>query len=102
MRSRGIFDYDAKRERLEEVERDVERLEVWNGPAGSQALSRERAKQDKAVNDIRDLTDGLVGAGVLRELAELEDDGDAAKAAVADDDQYEKGVGAIEFEGVFT
>ena len=32
MRSGGFFDYDAKRERLEEVERELGSAEVWNDP----------------------------------------------------------------------
>ena len=32
MRSGGIFDYDAKRERLEEVERELENPDIWNDP----------------------------------------------------------------------
>ena len=102
MRSGGIFDYDAKRERLEEVERELEHPDVWNDPARAQALGRERSLLDKTVNGIRNLTDGLVGAGELLELAEMEDDEDTALAVVADVDQYEKGVEAIEFQRMFS
>ena len=65
MRSGGIFDYDAKRERLEEVERELENPDVWNDPERAQALGRERSLLDKTVNGIRDLKDGLAGAGEL-------------------------------------
>ena len=102
MRSGGIFDYDTKRERLEEVERELEHPGVWNDPARAQALGRERSLLDKTVNGIRNLTDGLVGAGELLELAEMEDDEDTAQAVVADVDQYEKGVEAIEFQRMFS
>ena len=53
MRSGGFFDYDAKRERLEEVERELESPDVWNDPERAQALGRERASLDKNVNGIR-------------------------------------------------
>ena len=66
MRSGGIFDYDAKRERLEEVERELENPDIWNDPERAQALGRERSMLDKTVNGIRDLKDGLGGAGVPR------------------------------------
>ncbi len=102
MRSGGIFDYDTKRERLEEVERELEHPDVWNDPARAQALGRERSLLDKTVNGIRNLKDGLVGAGELLELAEMEDDEDTAQAVVADVDQYEKGVEAIEFQRMFS
>ena len=55
MRSGGFFDYDAKKERLEEVERELENPEVWNDPERAQALGRERASLDKNVNGIRSL-----------------------------------------------
>ncbi|MBH2010326.1 MULTISPECIES: peptide chain release factor 2 [Thermomonas] len=99
---RGYLDYDTKRERLEEVERELEHPGVWNDPARAQALGRERSLLDKTVNGIRNLTDGLVGAGELLELAEMEDDEDTAQAVVADVDQYEKGVEAIEFQRMFS
>ena len=47
MRSGGFFDYDAKKERLEEVERELESPDVWNDPERAQALGRERALLDK-------------------------------------------------------
>ncbi len=101
MRSGGIFDYDAKRERLEEVERELENPDIWNDPARAQALGRERSLLDKTVNGIRNLKDGLAGAEELLELAEMEDDEDTALAVVADVDRFEKGVEAIEFQRMF-
>jgi peptide chain release factor 2 len=102
MRSGGIFDYDAKRERLEEVERELENPDIWNDPTRAQALGRERSLLDKTVNGIRNLKDGLAGAEELLELAEMEDDEDTALAVVADVDRFEKGVEAIEFQRMFS
>ncbi|WP_374557175.1 peptide chain release factor 2 [Thermomonas sp.] len=99
---RGYLDYDAKRERLEEVERELEHPDVWNDPARAQALGRERSMLDKTVNGIRDLTEGLSGAGELLELAEIEDDEETALAVVADVDRYQKGVEQIEFQRMFS
>jgi hypothetical protein len=102
MRSGGIFDYDAKRERLEEVERELENPDIWNDPERAQALGRERSMLDKTVNGIRDLKDGLGGAGELLELAEMEDDEETALAVVADVDRFEKGVEKLEFQRMFS
>ena len=102
MRSGGIFDYDAKRERLEEVERELEHPDVWNDPERAQALGRERSMLDKTVNGIRDLKDGLAGADELLELAEMESDEDTALAVVADVDRFEKGVEQLEFTRMFS
>ena len=102
MRSGGIFDYDAKRERLEEVERELEHPDVWNDSARAQALGRERSQLDKVVNGIRELKDGLAGSSELLDLAEMEDDEDTALAVVDDIDRYQKGVEAIEFQRMFS
>lgn len=40
---RGIFDYDAKKERLEEVNAELEQPDVWNEPERAQALGKERS-----------------------------------------------------------
>ncbi len=102
IRSGGFFDYDAKRERLEEVERELENPDVWNDPARAQTLGRERSLLDKTVNGIRDLLDGLVGALELLELAEAEDDEDTALAVVADLGQYAGRVETLEFQRMFS
>ncbi|MFT4180243.1 MAG: peptide chain release factor 2 [Thermomonas sp.] len=99
---RGYLDYDAKRERLEEVERELENPDVWNNPERAQALGRERSMLDKTVNGIRNLTEGLVGAGELLDLAEMENDEDTALAVVADVDGFQKGVEQIEFQRMFS
>ncbi len=102
IRSGGFFDYDAKRERLEEVERELENPDVWNDSERAQALGRERSMLDKTVNGIRELTDGLAGGDELLELAEMEDDEETALAVVTDVERLEKGVEAIEFQRMFS
>ncbi|WP_101924785.1 peptide chain release factor 2 [Luteimonas rhizosphaerae] len=102
MRSGGIFDYDARRERLEEVERELEDPTVWNDPERAQALGRERSMLDKTVNGIRSLTEGLEGASELLELAESESDEDTAQAVVDDVDGFAAEVDKLEFQRMFS
>lgn len=102
MRSGGFFDYDAKHERLEEVERELENPDIWNDAERAQALGRERSLLDKTVNGIRNLTDGLHGATELLELAEMEADEDTALAVVADVDRFQKDVEGLEFQRMFS
>ncbi|MDC7807270.1 peptide chain release factor 2 [Luteimonas sp BLCC-B24] len=99
---RGYLDYDARRERLEEVERELEDPNVWNDPERAQALGRERSTLDKTVNDIRSLTEGLDGASELLELAESENDQDTAQAVVDDVAQYATQVDKLEFQRMFS
>ncbi|WAC64112.1 peptide chain release factor 2 [Pseudoxanthomonas sp. SL93] len=99
---RGYLDYDAKRERLEEVNRELESPDIWNNPETAQALGRERSLLDKTVNGIRSIDEGLVGAEELLELAESEDDEDTAHAVVADVERYATHVDKLEFQRMFS
>ena len=102
MRSGGFFDYDARRERLEEVERELEDPTIWNDPERAQALGRERSTLDKTVNGIRNLTEGLEGANELLELAESEQDEDTAQAVVDDVEGFAAEVDKLEFQRMFS
>ncbi|MFC5578105.1 peptide chain release factor 2 [Lysobacter niabensis] len=99
---RGYLDYDSKVERLEEVNRELESPDIWNNAENAQALGRERSQLEKVVNGIRDLTDGLVGASELLELAEMEDDEGTALAVVDDVERYAKDVEKLEFQRMFS
>jgi peptide chain release factor 2 len=54
------------------------------------------------VNGIRELIDGLSGAGELLELAEMENDADTAQAVADDVAKYGRGVEALEFQRMFS
>ncbi|TDK33114.1 peptide chain release factor 2 [Luteimonas terrae] len=99
---RGYLDYDARRERLEEVERELEDPNIWNDPERAQALGRERSTLDKTVNGIRNLTEGLDGAIELLELAESESDEDTAQAVVDDVERFGAEVDKLEFQRMFS
>lgn len=102
MRSGGIFDYDLKVERLEEVTRELESPDVWNEPERAQALGRERSSLDKIVSGMRDIGEGLDEAGELLDLAESEDDEETAQAVVADVARLEADLGKLEFARMFS
>ncbi|WP_149193519.1 peptide chain release factor 2 [Luteimonas suaedae] len=99
---RGYLDYDAKRERLEEVERELEDPNVWNDPERAQTLGRERSLLDKTVNGLSQLRYGLAGAGELLDLAEAEGDEDTAQSVVDDVERYADGVDKLEFQRMFS
>ncbi len=101
-RSGGIFDFDLKVERLEEVSRELENPDIWNDPERAQTLGRERATLDKLVTSMRELLDGLAEAGELLDLAEAENDEDTANAVVADVGKYAERVGKLEFQRMFS
>lgn len=70
----GIFDYDAKKERLEEVNAELEQPDVWNEPERAQALGKERASLEAVVETIDQLTQGGEDVNELLMLAVEEDD----------------------------
>ena len=76
----GIFDFDAKHERLEEVVRELESTAIWNHPEQAQALGRERAQLEALVNTLASLTRTIADLAELFELARTEDD----QAAITD------------------
>ena len=68
-RSGGIFDFDAKAERLEEVTRELESPDVWDKPQRAQDLGKERASLERIVDGIRRLTESLDSAAELLEVS---------------------------------
>ncbi|WXF82045.1 peptide chain release factor 2 [Xanthomonas translucens pv. undulosa] len=99
---RGFFDYDVKKERLEEVTRELESPDVWNDPERAQSLGRERANLEKTVGGIASVLDGLNEALEFLELAESEDDEDTALAVVADVERFQAHVEKLEFQRMFS
>ena len=101
-RSGGIFDYDSKRERLEEVTRELENPNVWDNPERAQQLGKERASLDKIVNGIQSLNEGLSGAGELLELAAAEQDESTINAVSSDVERLATSVEKLEFQRMFS
>jgi len=102
VRSGGIFDFDRKRERLTEVQRELEQPDIWNKPARAQELGRERAKLEREVGGIERLERQLDEAGELLTLAGEE--GDEAMLATIDEDlgSVEREIDTLEFQRMFS
>ncbi|WP_156169965.1 peptide chain release factor 2 [Vibrio coralliirubri] len=71
---RGYLDYDAKKERLEEVNAELEQPDVWNEPERAQALGKERSALEAVVETIDQLDQGVEDVDGLLELAVEEED----------------------------
>jgi peptide chain release factor 2 len=100
-RSGGIFDFDAKAERLEEVARELENPDIWNNPQHAQDLGRERAGLDRFVGGIRRLTESLAEAGDLLDLAIAESDEGTTVAVATDVESLAARVDKLEFQRMF-
>jgi len=97
----GIFDYDGKKDRLEEVSRLTEDPDIWNEPKKAQELGRER----KQLEDVVLVLDGI-GAGLddgkdLLEMAIAEGDDDTVMAVQADLEEIEAKLSQLEFRRMF-
>ncbi len=100
-RSGGIFDYDSKVERLEEVSRELENPAIWNKPEQAQALGRERSMLEKTVGEIRTVSEALSEADELLDMAQAENDSDTADAVTSDVERYATRVDKLEFQRMF-
>lgn len=98
----GIFDYTVKRERLTELQRELENPEIWNNPERAQELGRERARLEKDVNVLDRLEAGLTEAGELLELASEEQDADVVDSIARDLEDFGTHVDDLEFRRMFS
>ncbi|TRY13080.1 peptide chain release factor 2 [Shewanella hanedai] len=99
---RGIFDYDAKSERLEEVCAELESAEVWSNPENAQALGKERSALELVVKTIDDMDSGLEDVEGLVELAVEEEDEETFNDASSELDALEKRLEELEFRRMFS
>jgi peptide chain release factor 2 len=101
-RSGGIFDFDHKRERLEEVGRELELPNVWDDPRRAQELGRERAQLERTVAELVALQSGVDDAAELFAMAASEGDEGTAATVTADIDALTRRLDALEFQRMFS
>ncbi len=100
--SGGIFDLDAKRERLTEVVRELEAPDIWNDPERAQKLGRERARLEEIVLTLGNMAQSLQDAGELLEIAAEEDDAASVEEIAADVSRLEAEIAQLEFRRMFS
>jgi peptide chain release factor 2 len=100
--SGGIFDLDAKSERLTEVVRELEDPAIWNNPERAQDLGRERARLEEVVLSLGDMAQSLQDAGELLEIAAEEDDAASVEEIAADVALLEAEIARLEFRRMFS
>ncbi|MDD1794145.1 peptide chain release factor 2 [Enterovibrio makurazakiensis] len=99
---RGYLDYDAKKERLEEVNAELEQPDVWNDPERAQALGRERASLEAVVETIDLLGQGGEYITDLLELAVEESDQDTFDEIEPELSELEGKLVKLEFRRMFS
>jgi len=98
----GIFDFDAKQSKLNEVARALEDPAVWNDAARAQELGREKKTLEGVVVALSDIDQGLRDSRELFEMARGENDDETLLAVEADAAKLDKQVAALEFRRMFS
>lgn len=98
----GIFDFEAKSERLEEVVRELESPTIWNNPEHAQALGRERTQLEAVVVSLIRLKQSLTDFTELFELARADNDEKAINDINDELMLIEKEVAGLEFRRMFS
>lgn len=101
LRCGGIFDYDNKCERLEEVNGELENPKIWDNPQLAQALGKERVQLQATVDTIDKLTVGLADAKELLDLAAAEQEVDVFNGVIKDLDALDEQLAQLEFKRMF-
>ncbi len=102
MRLGGIFDYLVNKDRLEEVNLELEDPAVWNQPERAQALGKERSALEKIVLGLDEIDQALADSAELLQLADAESDQEALDSVSKDLLTLEDRVAALEFQRMFS
>jgi peptide chain release factor 2 len=98
----GIFDFDVKKSRLDEISKELEDPSIWNDQGRSQALGKEKRELDFIVNGLSHLASNLKDQCELFELARNENDDETLKVVLDESHSLEKSVEAMEFRRMFS
>lgn len=95
------LDYPNKKERLEEVSRELEDPSVWDNPEHAQALGRERSSLEQVVETLETLEQGIEDNRELLQMAQDEDDQDTADEVQAECNALDQHLAKLEFRRMF-
>lgn len=98
----GIFDFDTKAERLEEILRQMEDPSIWEDPEFAQKLGQEKSALEKIVNTLNVVTNGVSDCVEMLDLAQEEQDQDLVDEVRADLNSIEADLGVLEFQRMFS
>ena len=98
----GIFDFDVKKLRLDQISKELEDPSIWNDQGRSQTLGKEKRELDFIVNGLSNLASNLKDQCDLFELARNENDDETLKVVLDESHSLEKSVEAMEFRRMFS
>ena len=98
----GIFDFDAKSERLRTVNASLEDPKVWDDPKKAQELGREKKLLDGVVVTLTRLTQELADNTELFEMSKAEGDDEGLATIEADTQSLVQTIEDFEFRRMFS
>ena len=93
----GIFDYDNKAAKLEELNLELEDPNIWNDAERAQAVGKEKKALEGVVITLDRVRQQLIDARELYDLAREENDEDTMLAVETDELAIESVVAGLEF-----
>jgi len=100
--SGGIFDYDVKASKLEEVNLALEDPSVWNNAERAQELGKEKRQLEEVVLTLQNIEQQSTDLKDLFDLAEAEEDDDTFEAVETDLGELAGAVEKLEFRRMFS
>jgi len=101
-RSGGIFDYEHKSLRLNEVNAVLENPDVWNDPKRAQELGKEKRSLEEIVTTIEHLTSQIGDNLELFEMTRAENDFDSLETIEAEAATLQAMIEKLEFRRMFS
>ena len=101
-RSGGIFDYERKSLRLNEVNAALENPKVWDEPKRAQELGREKKTLETVVGTIDHLQSHLADNTELYEMVKADDDVSSLQAIEGEAGKLRETVEQLEFRRMFS
>ncbi len=98
----GIFDFENKLQKLEEVNGLLEDPKVWDNSEKAQKLGKEKRELELVVHNLQGLEASLNDSRELFEMAREENDDDTLLSIAADSEALEKQITEMEFRRMFS
>lgn len=97
----GIFDFDKKSEKLEQVNQEMEDPSIWNDQKRAQEMGKEKKALEGVVLVLEKAKADLLDARDLFDMAREEGDDDTLEAVGGDLDAIQKIIEGMEFRRMF-
>jgi peptide chain release factor 2 len=98
----GIFDFDAKHRRLEELNRELENPKLWDDAKRAQEVGREKKLIEAVVLTLTRVERGIADASELFSLVRDERDDNTLEALGREADKLDHEVAGLEFRRMFS